>query len=185
KTLAWAARVGGRFGKGLLAATLRGSRSSKLAQAGLDQLSTYGILSGMTQDEILLYVDALVAAGCLHVTGGAYPTVSITQTGGEVMRERAPVLLALPALVYDSIPAKPTSSRASSSSPRASSSSSSTSNAPPASAPTRAKATSDRPAITRTLFGDSSCEQTSPTLHSKKDSGRACMNRRRELYYEG
>src|SRR5438105_294688 len=125
KVLACAARMGGRFGKGMLAATLRGSRSSKLAQAGLDQLSTYGILSGMTQDEILLYVDALVAAGCLHVTGGAYPTVSITQSGGEVMRERASVLLALPALVYDSIPSKPTSSRASSSSTSTSSSSSS------------------------------------------------------------
>src|SRR5205085_2226019 len=53
KILACAARMGGRFGKGMLAATLRGSRSSKLAQSGLDQLSTYGILSGMTQDEIL------------------------------------------------------------------------------------------------------------------------------------
>ena len=98
KILACAARMGGRFGKGMLAAALRGSRSAKLSQAGLDQLSTYGILSGMTQDEILLYVDALVAAGCLHVTGGAYPTVSLTPTGGEVMRERASVQLRLPPL---------------------------------------------------------------------------------------
>jgi len=96
KILACAARMGGRFGKGMLAAALRGSRSAKLSQAGLDRLSTYGILSGMTQDEILLYVDALVAAGCLHVTGGAYPTVSLTQLGSEVMRERASVQLRLP-----------------------------------------------------------------------------------------
>jgi len=60
KVLACAARMGGRFGKGMLASVLRGSRSAKLSQAGLDQLSTYGILSGMTQDEILLYADALV-----------------------------------------------------------------------------------------------------------------------------
>jgi len=98
KILACAARMGGRFGKGMLAAALRGSRSAKLSQAGLDQLSTYGILSGMTQDEILLYVDALVAAGCLHVTGGAYPTISLTQEGGEVMRERTTVQLRLPPL---------------------------------------------------------------------------------------
>jgi uncharacterized protein YpbB len=90
--------MGGRFGKGMLASALRGSRSAKLSQAGLDQLSTYGILSGMTQDEILLYVDALVAAGCMHVTGGAYPTVSLTPEGGEVMRERATVQLRLPPL---------------------------------------------------------------------------------------
>jgi ATP-dependent DNA helicase RecQ len=98
KILAGAARMGGRFGKGMLAAALRGSRSVKLSQTGLDQLSTYGILSGMTQDEILLYVDALVAAGCLHVTGGAYPTISVTQPGAEVMRERETVRLGLPAL---------------------------------------------------------------------------------------
>ena len=96
KILACAARMGGRFGKGMLASALRGSRSAKLSQAGLDQLSTYGILSGMTQDEILLYVDALVAAGCLNVTGGAYPTISLTAAGGEVMRERADVQLRLP-----------------------------------------------------------------------------------------
>ena len=98
KILACAARMGGRFGKGLLAAALRGSRSAKLSQAGLDQLSTYGILSGMTQDEILLYVDALVAAGCLYVTSGAYPTISLTPAGGEVMRERETVQLRLPPL---------------------------------------------------------------------------------------
>jgi RecQ family ATP-dependent DNA helicase len=124
KVLACAARMGGRFGKGMLASVLRGSRSAKLSQAGLDQLSTYGILSGMTQDEILLYVDALVAAGCLHVAGGAYPTVSITQLGNEVMRERASVRLALPALVYETAPVGPSSTRAASTSRRASSSSS-------------------------------------------------------------
>jgi ATP-dependent DNA helicase RecQ len=110
KILACAARMGGRFGKGMLASALRGSRSAKLSQAGLDQLSTYGILSGMTQDEILLYVDALVAAGCLHVTGGAYPTVSLTPEGGEVMRERAEVQLRLPPLytgpAYAATPAR-------------------------------------------------------------------------------
>jgi ATP-dependent DNA helicase RecQ len=112
KILACAARMGGRFGKGMLASALRGSRSAKLSQAGLDQLSTYGILSGMTQDEILLYVDALVAAGCLHVTGGAYPTISLTLTGGEVMRERATVQLRLPPL-YTGPAYAPTSARAS------------------------------------------------------------------------
>ncbi|HYN85802.1 MAG TPA: RecQ family ATP-dependent DNA helicase [Pyrinomonadaceae bacterium] len=96
KILACAARMNGRFGKGLLAATLRGSRSAKISQGGLDKLSTYGILSDMTQDEIMLYVDALVEADCLSVAEGVYPTVSLTDFGAEVMRERASVRLALP-----------------------------------------------------------------------------------------
>ena len=87
--------MGGRFGKGMLASTLRGARAKNVLQAGLDQLSTYGILSDMTQDEILLYVDALVAAGCLKVTSGAYPTVAITGHGNDVMRERVTVELAI------------------------------------------------------------------------------------------
>jgi hypothetical protein len=50
----------------------------------------------MTQEELMTYIDALVSAGCLRVTGGSYPTVSLTALGGEVMRERANVELALP-----------------------------------------------------------------------------------------
>jgi uncharacterized protein YpbB len=116
KILACAARMGGRFGKGMLASTLRGSRSAKLSQMGLDQLSTYRILAGMTQDEILLYVDALVAAGCLHVTPGAYPTVALTQLGNEVMRERDSVRLALAPLTYNTARAAHAPSRDASSS---------------------------------------------------------------------
>jgi RecQ family ATP-dependent DNA helicase len=96
KILACAARMEGRYGKAILAATLRGSRSAKISQFGLERLSTYGILSNMTQDEILLYIDALVAAGALRVTGGNYPTIFITALGNDVMRERASVELALP-----------------------------------------------------------------------------------------
>ena len=96
KILACVARMEGRYGKGILAACLRGSRSAKISQFGLQRLSTYGILSDMTQDEILLYVDALVAAGALRVTGDNYPTIALTALGNDVMRERAAVELALP-----------------------------------------------------------------------------------------
>ncbi len=106
KILACAARMEGRFGKGILAATLRGSRQAKILQARLDRLSTYGLLGSLTQDETMLYVDALVAAGCLCVTGGTYPTVALTALGDEVMRERAQIQLALP---EPAAPAPPTS----------------------------------------------------------------------------
>ncbi|HEX8458720.1 MAG TPA: RecQ family ATP-dependent DNA helicase [Pyrinomonadaceae bacterium] len=111
KILACAARMEGRYGKGILAACLRGSRSAKISQFGLGRLSTYGLLSDMTQDEILLYIDALVAAGALQVTGGTYPTVSITPLGNDVMRERARIELALPRL-SPAAPSSTTSGRA-------------------------------------------------------------------------
>jgi len=96
KILACAARMRGRFGKTLLASTLRGSAAKNVIQAQLNELSTYGILKDMRQDDILLYLDALVKARCLQVSTGNYPTVSITELGERVMRQQAQVELGLP-----------------------------------------------------------------------------------------
>ena len=105
KILACAARMNGRFGKGLLIGTLRGSRSVKITQVNLDKLSTYGILAHRSTDEITSLVDALVSAGALRTTGGAYPTIALTASGGEVMRERQSIKLALPARIVTHRPA--------------------------------------------------------------------------------
>jgi ATP-dependent DNA helicase RecQ len=96
KILACAARMKGRFGKTVLAGTLRGSAAKNVMQADLNELSTYGLLKEMKQDDLLLYIDALVAAGCLRVSAGEYPTVSITDRGERVMREQERTELALP-----------------------------------------------------------------------------------------
>ena len=86
----------GRFGKHILAATLRGSAAQNVMQAHLNGLSTYGLLKDLRQDDILLYIEALIAARCLQLSRGAYPTVSITELGDAVMRERERVELVLP-----------------------------------------------------------------------------------------
>jgi ATP-dependent DNA helicase RecQ len=95
KLLACASRMKGRFGKTVLAGTLRGSAAKNVMQAHLNELSTYGLLNDMRQDDILLYIDALCAAGCLRVSPGEYPTVSITELGERVMREQERIQLAL------------------------------------------------------------------------------------------
>ena len=67
------------FGAGLVAERERGGSSARDHFAvAPDDLSAVGD-----------------AAGCLRVTSGSYPTVSLTELGGEVMRERANVELAL------------------------------------------------------------------------------------------
>ena len=73
KILACATRMKGRFGKNVLAATLRGSAAKNVLQARLNELSTYGLLKDMKQDDILLYIDALVAARCLANHSGRVP----------------------------------------------------------------------------------------------------------------
>ncbi len=67
-----------------------------MIQAQLNELSTYGLLKDMRQDDILLYLDALVSAECLLVRAGEYPTISITELGERVMRQQAQVELGLP-----------------------------------------------------------------------------------------
>jgi ATP-dependent DNA helicase RecQ len=94
--LACATRMKGRFGKTMLAATLRGSAAKNVMQARLNELSTFGLLKDLKQDDILLYIDALVAARCLQVTPGLYPTIEITARGDDVMREKEKIELALP-----------------------------------------------------------------------------------------
>ncbi|HJQ25583.1 MAG TPA: RecQ family ATP-dependent DNA helicase [Blastocatellia bacterium] len=86
----------GRFGKGTVAAVLRGSTSKPVLESKLNQLSTYGLLSDMRQDEITAYIRALIDAGCVAVEKGLYPTVSLTDFGREVMHSRAEVMLELP-----------------------------------------------------------------------------------------
>jgi ATP-dependent DNA helicase RecQ len=95
KILACASRMKGRFGKAVLAGTLRGSAAKNVMQAHLNELSTYGLLNDMRQDDILQYIDALCVAGCLRVSRGEYPTVSITEPGERVMREQERVQLVL------------------------------------------------------------------------------------------
>lgn len=96
KILACAKRMNGRFGKQLLASTLRGSKAKQVLKSHLHELSTYGLLNDMPQEEIQVYIDALIAAGCLKVKGGAYPTISNTDLGDRVMREQEQITLALP-----------------------------------------------------------------------------------------
>ena len=80
----------------MLIQTLRGSSAKQLLTAKRNELSTYGLLRDMAQDELESYLDALIAARCLRVKGGAYPTISTTELGDRVMREQELIQLVLP-----------------------------------------------------------------------------------------
>jgi ATP-dependent DNA helicase RecQ len=95
KILACAKRMNGRFGKTMLISTLRGSAAKQVLTAHLNELSTYGLLREMSQEEVQSYIEALIAARCLKVSGGAYPTISTTDLGDRVMREQEKITLAL------------------------------------------------------------------------------------------
>jgi ATP-dependent DNA helicase RecQ len=114
KALSCVARLNGRFGRGRIVQTLVGSRSKDVLDAGLDRLSTYGLLRDLGPDYVWGLLNVLIRAGCVAVSGGQYPTLSLTALGGEVMRKQKRIPLALPAVHKTApIPARaPASARA-------------------------------------------------------------------------
>lgn len=96
KILSCVARMKNRFGKGAVAAVLKGSKSKQVTESNLDKLSTYGLLKEMSQDDITTFIKALIKAACIQVNEGAYPTVGLTDMGREVMLGQQEVLLDLP-----------------------------------------------------------------------------------------
>ncbi|HEX5874969.1 MAG TPA: ATP-dependent DNA helicase RecQ [Pyrinomonadaceae bacterium] len=101
KILACAKRMNGRFGRKMLVLTLRGSASKQVIGAGLNQLSTYGLLKNMAEDELQQYIEALIGANCLQVRGGAYPTISTTALGDRVMREQEKIWISIGQDLHD------------------------------------------------------------------------------------
>ncbi len=101
KILSCVARLEGQFGKGTVASVLRGSKAKNVLANGLDQLSTYGLLAEHAQDELTRFINALIVAGCVKQGGGAYPVVSLTPLGREVMLDRQRVELDLDAVEAD------------------------------------------------------------------------------------
>jgi ATP-dependent DNA helicase RecQ len=97
KVLSCVARMENRFGRGRVTQVLAGSRSREVLDARLDQLSTYGLLAAEGTDYIWNVIEVLVGAGCIAVSDGKYPTLSLTPLGQDVMRLRKTIPLAMPA----------------------------------------------------------------------------------------
>lgn len=73
------------FGRTLVAEVLRGSKSKKVLQFGLDRFPVYGSLQDMTGKEIVDLIDLLVAEGYLALTPGQYPLLRLTDKAAPVL----------------------------------------------------------------------------------------------------
>ncbi len=101
KILSCVARMEGKFGKGMVAGVLRGSQAKNILANGLDKLSTYGLLRQYSQDELTQFINALIVAGCVRLSGTAYPVVTLTELGRQVMLDKARVELDLTGVAAD------------------------------------------------------------------------------------
>ncbi|MCK4488486.1 MAG: HRDC domain-containing protein, partial [Desulfobacterales bacterium] len=101
KVLSGIARLNGRFGQAMAAKVLTGSKDRMVFQFGLQRLSTYGLLSEYTQDQVQQWIQELILQGCVasrRISMGAkiYPVLDLTGRGREVMQSNEVVLLSQP-----------------------------------------------------------------------------------------
>jgi ATP-dependent DNA helicase RecQ len=97
KILSCVVRCGQRYGAAHVSDVLRGSDNERVRRAGHTQLSTFGLLSEHSTRELRHWIDQLVGLEHLRAAPGAYPTLSLSPSGVEVLRGQRPVtLFALP-----------------------------------------------------------------------------------------
>jgi len=105
--LSGVARSRGRYGKQLIAQMLCGSSAKSVAKNRLDRLSTFGLLSHLTQVEVAELIDALLAAQYLEQTDvdRFRPVLQLTSAGTEVMSGRAELRgdLPLPVMLFEKL----------------------------------------------------------------------------------
>lgn len=92
------------YGRSKIMDMLRGAKKATL-NAHLMGLSTYGILSALTDARLRALFRALQQAGLIEVGGGELPLLTLTAKGESVMKSKDPVRLS--ALGWGSEPVKP------------------------------------------------------------------------------
>ncbi|WP_342720478.1 DNA helicase RecQ [Sediminibacillus albus] len=84
-------RMGERFGAGITAKVLKGSKDKKVKEFHFDQLTTYGLMSQYTEKEITNFVHFLVAENILTTGDDRYPILKLTKQAGEVLKGKKQV----------------------------------------------------------------------------------------------
>lgn len=85
KILSCIKRMHERFGAGLVADVLKGSKSAKVKSLGFDSLSTYGIMSEYTRDTIRDLISFLVAEGYIKSIGNKYPILTLDSKANDIL----------------------------------------------------------------------------------------------------
>jgi len=96
KALSGVARVHRRFGLHAAVKLLRGTSDPRLTRSGLDEISTFGILSERSEDWIVRLLRRCVTAGWVDFYGHDHPVVMLTGSGQRVMKGQQPARILLP-----------------------------------------------------------------------------------------
>ena len=99
KALSGIARIHGRFGLTAAVQLLGGKNDPRLERAGLDQVTTFGVLREHGEKWILALLRRCVTAGWVDFVGGDRPLAILTDAGRAVMKAEKPARLLLPPVI--------------------------------------------------------------------------------------
>ncbi len=91
KILSCVFRLKQNVGIRMLTDVLRGSSAQALLDRGYNELSTYGLLKEMSEQEVRYYIEALLHLGYLLVTEGEYPVVKWTDKSQNAVKGAYPI----------------------------------------------------------------------------------------------
>ena len=75
----------GRYGRGRIVQMLTGSKSKEVLDAGLDRLTTYGLLKHLGVQPLQALFAEMERQGLVETSTGEYPVVALTAKGAQVM----------------------------------------------------------------------------------------------------
>ena len=85
KILSCIAKTGQRFGKKMIIDILRGSKNARLLSFGLEEQSTYGLMSDQTEKRVRDIIDYLDEKGYIIAENSEYPVLKLTSASYNVL----------------------------------------------------------------------------------------------------
>lgn len=92
KILSCIYRLDQRYGVNIVIQVLRGSRNKKVLEAGLNNVSTYGIMKDYSSFILSEIIMTLVSKGYIYITADKYPVLKLTRKSREVLKGEVQVL---------------------------------------------------------------------------------------------
>ncbi len=89
------ARTGQRLGQVLIGQILRGAKSQRILELGLDRQTTYGLMKDRSTPFIKQIIAYLIEIDAIRVSDGEYPTLSLGPAAQDILYKRIPVHMTL------------------------------------------------------------------------------------------
>lgn len=86
KILSCVYRLNERWGTSMTAKVLAGSKSQKVLENNLEQVSTYGVMTDYSIKEVKNLINLLIADGYLDQAGAKYPVLNLNKNSAQVLK---------------------------------------------------------------------------------------------------